>query len=367
VSAKMEKIPIAGVKLSGELLQINISGFSNALDAKLELSRLFSANRINMPFLSGVCLEERSQAAGCVTAEEEGRARELIHADPKLRHRAEFFPSVGLISLFPHQSSLKILGLSLFALGAAGLPLYGMGSSLSALTLITDYAHLDHAVAALKEHLPVPKENDPLEADFRETALTGTFKANPMQTNAVYWEPRIKTYGFQSATDLSLIELKFPAQRISAVGRTLYELGEVPIGFHLVAAKTSGDDTCKIYLLIRRHSATQTLERVCRVEGVQMKGGVYVSSPLELLHFQGPHYGDRYGIAEAAFKALAFGSVPVLLAACSQSCVCLVIPETRAREAETCLAEVFEVPARKARFSGQMSRIMGRGNERQNF
>jgi hypothetical protein len=355
VSVKMDKIPIAGVKLSGELLQVNISGFSNALDAKLELSRLLSANRMNMPFLSGVCLQGRSQATGCVTMEDEGRARELIHGNSKLRQCAEFFPSVGLITLFPHQFSLKILGLSLFALGAAHLPLYGMGSSLSALTLITDYALLHGALAALQEHLAVPRENDPFDARVKEAALTGTFKAGPMQTIAVYWESRIKTYGFQTVTDLSLIEITFPAHRVTDVGLTLCELGEVPIGFRLVSAQSSGNGTSKIYLLIRRHSETQALERIRMAGGEETEDGLFVASPLELLHFQGPHYGDRYGIAEAAFKALAFGSVPVLLAACSQSCVCLVLPEARARQAETWLTEVFEVPTRKARLSDQRS------------
>jgi hypothetical protein len=363
----MEKIPLAGVKLSGELLQVNMSGFSSASDAKLELSRLLSANRVNMPFLSGVCLEDRSQATGCVSVEDEGRARELIRANPKLRDRAEFFPSVGLISLFPHQSSLKTLGLALFALGAAGLPLYGMGSSLSALTLITPYAHLGDAIAALGEHLDVPRENDPVEADLKEAAVSEPLRAHPMQTIAVYWEPRIKTYGFQSSTDMSLIELEFPVQHIPSIGLILYELGRVPIGFHLVAAQASGDEICKIYLLIRRHSESQTLERVRTAEGGKRIHGALVASPLELLHFQGPHYGDRYGIAEAAFKALAFGSVPVLLAACSQSCVCLVLPETRAREAERCLGDVFEVPPRKTRMSEPVSQAMGKGNERQNF
>ena len=367
MSVNMEKIPIAGVKLSGELLQFNISGFSNALDAKLELSTLLAANQMNMPFLSGVSLQERSHATGCVTVENEARARALIHGHSKLKLGVEFFPSVGLITLFPHQSSLKILGLSLFALGAAHLPLYGMGSSLSALTLITDYAHLEGALSALEEHLAVPRENDPFDADLKEATLTGTFKAGPMQTIAVYWEPRIKTYGFQSVTDLSLVEITFPAQRIRAVGLKLYELGEVPIGFRLVSAQSSTDGACRIYLLIRRHSEQQALERIRTVGGEETGDRLFVASPLELLHFQGPHYGDRYGIAEAAFKALAFGSVPVLLAACSQSCVCLVLPESRAREAEMCLSEVFEVPTRKARFSEKRPQTLGGGNERQNL
>jgi hypothetical protein len=367
VSAKMEKMPIAGVKRSGELLQVNISGFSNVLDAKFELSRLLSANHINMPFLSGVFLEERSEATGCVSAAEESRVRQLIQADSKLRHRAEFFPSVGLISLFPHQSSLKVLGLSLFALGAAGLPLHGMCSSLSALTLITRYDCLEDAVASLQEHLDVPRENDAFEADLKDTALTATLKAGRMQTNAVYWERRVKTYGFQSATDLCLLEIKFPIQRITSMGLSLYELGEVPIGFHLVAVQASGSETCRVYLLIRRHSEAQALECVRTVGGVDRKNGVFIVSPLELLHFQGPHYGDRYGIAEAAFRALAFGSVPVPLAACSQSCVCLVLPASSLPKAEMCLAEVFEVPARKTRFSEHRSQTMEKGNERQNL
>lgn len=163
--AKMEKIQIAGVKLSGELLQVNISGFSHALDAKRDLSQLLSANQINMQFLSGVCLRGRSQATCCVRAEKEGRVRELIHADPGLRDNAEFVPSVGLLSLFPHQFSLKILGLSLFAVGAAGVALHGMSSSLSALTLVTDYVHLNKAVAALQEYLNMPVDKDTFNPD----------------------------------------------------------------------------------------------------------------------------------------------------------------------------------------------------------
>jgi hypothetical protein len=155
VPAKMEKIQIAGVKLSGELLQVNISGFSHALDAKRDLSQLLSANQINMQFLSGVCLRGRSQATCCVRAEKEGRVRD----------NAEFVPSVGLLSLFPHQFSLKILGLSLFAVGAAGVALHGMSSSLSALTLVTDYVHLNKAVAALQEYLNMPVDKDTFNPD----------------------------------------------------------------------------------------------------------------------------------------------------------------------------------------------------------
>lgn len=182
--------------------------------------------------------------------------------------------------------------------------------------------------------------------------VNGPFTKRPLQTMAVYWEPKIKTYGFQVGTDLSLIEFTFPAHQLSSCGLMIYELGQLPTGFHLVASHTSADGTCRIFLLIQRHSEGRVLDYMGRIGGSELKEAILVTSPVDLIHFQGPHYGDRYGIATAVFEALASVSVPVLLAACSQSCVYLVLPEAKAREAEVRLREVFEVPAKKAASSG---------------
>ncbi|MBW2065104.1 MAG: hypothetical protein JRJ03_09240 [Deltaproteobacteria bacterium] len=157
---KTEKVQVAGVKLSDELLQINISGISNDLDASLLISRLMAENKINMQFLWGFSLRAHSEAKCCVSMREEARIRDLVKKDVTLRGEVEFIPSVGMLSLFPHQFNLRILGASLAAFGEAGLPLYGMSSSLSALTFITDYIHLRSAVAALRQYLSIPEGED---------------------------------------------------------------------------------------------------------------------------------------------------------------------------------------------------------------
>jgi hypothetical protein len=169
---------------------------------------------------------------------------------------------------------------------------------------------------------------------------------------AVYWEPKIKTYGFQVGTDLSLIEFKFPTHQLTSCGLMIYELGQLPAGFHLVASHTSAGGRCTLFLLIQRDSEGRVLECIGKIGGSESKDAIYVTSPVDLIHFQGPHYGDRYGVATAVFEALATVSVPILLAACSQSCVYLVLPEAMAPEAEVRLSEVFEVPAKKAPSSG---------------
>ncbi len=49
-----------------------------------------------------------------------------------------------------------------------------------------------------------------------------------------------------------------------------------------------------------------------------------IDQAVELVSFQGPHFGDRYGIADAALNALAVQGVPLLALACTGASVYLI-------------------------------------------
>jgi len=102
----------------------------------------------------------------CVSAEDKIQVKHLIDSEADLRENTELGSAVGLISLFPHQSNLKLLGLSLYAFGKARLPIYGLASSLSALTFVTDYAHLDKAAALLEEYFELPSNQRPFKPNI---------------------------------------------------------------------------------------------------------------------------------------------------------------------------------------------------------
>ena len=59
---------------------------------------------------------------------------------------------------------MTILGCSLQAFGKAHLPLYGMGSSLSSLTFITEFARLEEAAEVLQQTLGGPLNATPPDA-----------------------------------------------------------------------------------------------------------------------------------------------------------------------------------------------------------
>ena len=163
----MEKIRIEGIKLSDELFQMNVRNSSHSTNILPEVCRTLASNQINMPFLSFIRLKNAVQMSCCVAAEDEARVKTLMGSKPGLRETTEFISSVGLVSIFPHKSSMKILGLSLYALSKARIPLYGLGSSLSALTFVTEYGLLDEGAEALEEYLELPPGQRPFRPQIR--------------------------------------------------------------------------------------------------------------------------------------------------------------------------------------------------------
>jgi hypothetical protein len=146
-------IQIDGLKLSDELLQIGVRYSSESDYSRFLLYRRLAEHAINVAFLSSACHARDMASSCCVSIKVQDEVRDLIASDPDLEGRILLFPSVGMVSLFPHQNNMAVLGRALQAFGTVRLPLYGMGSSLSALTFITDYARLGEAAEAIKKAL----------------------------------------------------------------------------------------------------------------------------------------------------------------------------------------------------------------------
>ena len=109
---------------------------------------------------------EKILASCCVESEDTNRIKIMIDKEPTLKENIEFISSVGALSIFPHRSNLKLMGLSFYLLGKQQLPLYGMASSISSLTFITDYLQLDEAVSILLEYVDLPPNHAPFRPEI---------------------------------------------------------------------------------------------------------------------------------------------------------------------------------------------------------
>ena len=165
-----------------------------------------------------------------------------------------------------------------------------------------------------------------------------------METIAVYWEPKPKTYGFKEVIDLSLLNIEIRPGKMHQWGLWLMELADLNIGFHLILAKYSTHQKLRLYILLEKPWVDRVLSYIGKKIDLDSVKDFYLRSPVELISFQGPHFADRYGIADSAFKALDNQGIPIIIAACSGAAVYIVLPENKLHEARFFLSEAFEVP-----------------------
>jgi aspartokinase len=165
-----------------------------------------------------------------------------------------------------------------------------------------------------------------------------------VETFAVYWEPKPKTYGFREVIDLSLINIEIKPDKMGKWGLWLMELADLNIAFHLILAKYSTHQKLRLYILLEKLTADIVLSHINKRIDPEFEKHFHRTSPVELISFQGPHFGDRYGIAYSAFKALDGQGVPVLITVCSGAAVYIVLPEKKLHEPRPLLTEAFEVP-----------------------
>jgi aspartokinase len=165
-----------------------------------------------------------------------------------------------------------------------------------------------------------------------------------VETFAVYWEPKPKTYGFKEVIDLSLLTIEIRPGNMSQWGLWLMELSDLDIGFHLILAKYSTHQGLRLYILFAKLWGDRVLSYLGKKIDLDSGKDFHLTYPVELISFQGPHFGDRYGIADTAFKALDEQGVPVLITVFAGAAVYIVLPEKKLQDARPLLLKAFEVP-----------------------
>ncbi len=165
-----------------------------------------------------------------------------------------------------------------------------------------------------------------------------------METIAVYWESKIRTYGFNLLEKLILYQVSLPPGEIETLGKALLIAGDENAVFSLVWAQTDNPDQLKFFLLC--HDNYLNRLRLFK-KSLQRPGGStvpMVRTVVDAVCFQGPHFGDRHGIMDFTYKALALGQVPLLAATCSLASIYLVLPAGWGRQTQAILSEAFEIP-----------------------
>lgn len=161
----MQKVSISGIKLSGKLVQLNSVDRNSFDPTVLSLLQILRENKINMPFVSTVVSGGNLLFTCCISFSDMHFVEERVASSDILARRISFVRDVGLVSIFPHRSSFKLLKIALDALNDAGIPLLGMASSVSSLTFVIKHGMFTKATTAMMTYLALPDGYTPMAPD----------------------------------------------------------------------------------------------------------------------------------------------------------------------------------------------------------
>ena len=239
---------------------------------------------------------------------------------------------VCMISVYPHGSKSETLGYLLALFGRHGIPFSHMVSSNAMISFVVAQEEKPNVLTMLEQTFDLPPTHTPYEPSFKEE--TEEFvKKRYQETKAYFQEKRIKTYGFSLASGLDLISISCSPDGLASAGTAIQEL-DVRFEFSMAMVH---EERCHFYCLTRAEEPIPLpadLSAEFRV----------ASGTADLVTFHRPHFGDRFGIFNAAAVCLDVAGLDVTLAGCTGASVSLVLPEGQGEASLPALEKGFETP-----------------------
>lgn len=168
-----------------------------------------------------------------------------------------------------------------------------------------------------------------------------------METIAEYRESKIKTYGLEILSGLSLVEFEIENQSLGKCKECFRQIGEMEIRFEMIFSQYGNQQSLKTGILIKQEIEKLLVEQLSSSMNSNAGKSFQIFSPVAMISFFGPHFGDRYGIASTAITPLIRENISILGLCCSGSIVYLVINENKTLQAEALLKEVFQGPSKQ--------------------
>lgn len=342
----MTPVKINEVRLSSRFLRLQQDLADDVESQSLCLYRQLADDRINISFLHLDFLRSSRQVTCLVAPEAVTRLEQSPEKDHARGTETEPGRAAGLVSLFPHRFHPSVIGAVFCALEQEKAGWHCMATSGSMVTLAVDLSRQERIAKAICRFVDLPAGRERRCPGEDYDVVARSLKSAP-ETVAQYVEFRIKTYGIQVKTGLTLLSAYIPVDEMGLWGQSLMAATERGFRFSYASAAVGGDRKIKLDLVIEPGGGKSRHPDIARhlPEGAGLSR-FEITENAEMICFHGPHFGDRYGIADKTLSRLGHFHVPVWLAGCVGATVTVVVPPDMGAAAKDALSDVFSIPQR---------------------
>ena len=331
----MNKIRLGGVKILDGRSRMEVS-FERGVDALSGICRRVGAEKINISLLTHIADDGngRSATALCTTKSNGFSGYFLIKTDA--RCAVELQQDVSLPSVFPHDRRPLVIGALIGMLGSEGIHPLGLASSPSAISAIIPSMETKRMIDGLFDVFVFPEYNSPLDWHAAYTGREEIFK----DVLGSYEEQAIKVYAVQEETGLVLWSLRMHPKRMEPLGKALRSMEDlhVKLPFFVAHCEQEGEMILSVCI------ADPHEEDFRRILADHLPWEDKWSQPGACVFLLGPHFGDRYRIADALAGSLQEAGIQPLALSCAVHSISVVFKPGDLRPGVKAISTKFHVP-----------------------
>jgi aspartokinase len=328
---------LGGFKVLKDVVRISLVLPNNEKYSPAEICRAMADQEINLPYVT--CLYSgRLWGLNMVIESINGRNASRVLGDSFGRAVIQNTNSV-VLSIFPHKNNPEITGTLFDAFGQEGVKPDALANSPSAISVVLKETFLNKASSALFEPFSFSAYRTPADWKLAQKGKEQLYK----EVVASYQEKRPKVYGLEYQEGLEFVRTELNSLDIGPFGASFKEFARQ--GYNLSFLATSpGPEKGKQVLAFCLPMSTDR-SYIPIIKRIAPETNVNTTQPVTVFSMNGPHFGDRYGIASELLSSFEKNKIDLLGLSCTIASIIGVLPSHQLESAVQAVQQCFEVPS----------------------
>ncbi|MBN2033029.1 MAG: hypothetical protein JW836_07110 [Deltaproteobacteria bacterium] len=328
---------LGGFKILKDVVRISMVLPEDSGVSPLLICKTIAEKKINLPYFTSVfggrawglnlIVETRNEAKICRLLEE--RFGRIFVSTPKS----------AVLSIFPHKKNPEITGKLFQIFDRERLEPDAMTNSPSTISVVIKEMALAKASELLFEPFSFSAYRTPTDWKLAQKGNERLYK----EVVASYQEQKPKVYGLEYYEGQDFIEIRAQRKILGSVGASFRGFARSGLNLVFFATGPTGKDGKEVFAFCLPASQSRVYGRIVQelAPEVEIKG----ASSVTIFSMNGPHFGDRYGIASELLSALEEHGVRHLALSCTIASISGVVPYGQKESTLKAVQESFEVPS----------------------
>ena len=327
--------PLGGFKILRPALFLSMHGGKDAYGAPRLFCEDIARHKINLVFLNVDFYPHGTGAVFGIQGDQAREASRLIKIPGTVISGKPINSSI--ISLFPHKTRPEVSGLLIESLAKRALMPLAFAQSASAISAALSEEITDQVTEAVFEPFSFGPYRTPEDWSLAQKGKEQIYK----EVIASYQEKRPKVYALAWQGGQTLVRTVLREKAFMNLASALHAMNRqgTPLSFFVGTPADQGESIA-FSLTVPHRKNSEILIQALSGDSIEISEGLTA-----VFHMNGPHFGDRYGIAGMLLKAFDNAGLSLISLSCSVASITGVIAAEDMEAATNALSSVFEIPS----------------------